>query len=173
MNDSTYFIKRADPSFIETGFAKKLIPLEKVGKFATFGSNGDTLWTTNYLRNYYPEIEVNKAAINDSIYEIVDIEKEPEYNNSKNYFIKKIPISSVNMPIWESCPDCRSLTLSAIIDKNGYLNNINIVRTCDEGYFEQTALQEIAKLGQFSPGEKNGKVVNVRMRFLIIFDWNN
>ena len=173
LNDSSFFLKRAYSICIETGFAKTLIPLEKVGEYTTFNINGDTLWTTNYLRNYYPIIKVYEGNINDTIFDFFDVNPEPEYNNNLSILNQPIPTSSVNMPIWDSCLYCTTIFLSAIIDKNGFLQNIKIIRSCGDAYFEQTAMQKIARFGQFPPGIRNGKKVNIRVLMHIRFDWNN
>jgi len=169
-SDTLYYLTRLHDGFYEKGFAKTLIPFEKTRKFYTYNNNGDTLWETRYSGNYYPIIKLYNYNISDTVYEFSEVDKKPKHYEEVNYSNIKIPTSMVNMPIWENYLDCSYIFLSAIINNKGYLQNIKFLRSCADVYFEQTALQELAKFGLFSPGTRNGKPVNVKINILVKFE---
>ena len=171
-NDTLFFLTRFSDEFYEKGLASSLIPLKKTGEFITYNNIGDTLWGTNYFKGYYPEVR-SYNNIKDTIFELYQVDIPPKHEKITNISKIVIPTSSVNMPIWENYLDCSSVFLSAIINKKGYLQDIKLLRSCGEAYFEKTALEELAKLGHFSQGVKNGKDVNVKIICWIKFDNKN
>lgn len=79
INDTTYFLKRSYHGTYESGYARKLVPLEKKGKYVTMNNVNDTLWTTEYIDNYYPNTKPYHKTIDNPVYSINDVDTKPEY----------------------------------------------------------------------------------------------
>ena len=172
-NDTTYFLKRFYNGTYEIGYAKKIIPLEKIGKFISINQNNDTIWTTEYYKNYYPQIEPYNIKLSDTVFEISEIDIKPRYIKGDSILLKSIRDNLIlpQKPFWESSIYCRLIIVSVIIDKKGYIRNVEFIKTCGDSFTDQEALRTISKLGRFSPGKKGETKVNVKMQLPIIFDW--
>jgi len=166
INDSLYSLNRFYFRTLESGFAKSLIPLEKFGEFITTNLTNDTLWSTKYLFDYFPEIKPYQAIINDSIYDIDCVDVIPEYLEGDTMIIKTLKKNLLypQKPILDSQLPCNWIFLNFIIDKEGKIKNVGFYRTSCDSFYEQEALRALSKLGRFKAGIKNGMPVNVRMK---------
>lgn len=171
LNDSLFSIKILDDYSIESGFAKSIMPLEKIDTFVTKRLNGDMLWHTVYERNYIPLIEPFIVITNDKIFDFSEVDSLPKYLNGDSLLPKTLMVSSVNKPIWESSLSCSLILLNFVVDTNGFIKNINIEFSCGDVYFEKTAMMEVLKIKQLKPGIKSGEPVNTKIRYPVRFKW--
>ena len=171
LSDSLFYIKALNDYSIESGFAKSIVPLEKIDTFVTKRLNGDTLWFTIYERNYVPLIEPFNEIIHDRIYDFSEVDSLPKYLNGDSIFAKTLMVSTVNKPIWESSLNCGLILLNFVVDKNGFVKNISIEFSCGDVFFEKTAMLEVLKIEQLKPGIKSGEFVNTKIRYPIRFKW--
>ncbi|HUW04675.1 MAG TPA: hypothetical protein VMW01_00300 [Williamwhitmania sp.] len=167
--DSLYLLSRKLNNLKEVGFAKKLIPLEKIGDFYTIDSQDDTLWTTKYSNIVFPELSIKDKAINDSVYIVCD--SMPTYpggmDKMRQDLLKNLRI---DMPIIESSPNCTQIVISFVIDKYGEMRDIKFLRSCDNGFIEKAVLIALNNLDKFTNGFMANEPVNIRFTMPIHID---
>ena len=62
------------------------------------------------------------------------------------------------------------LYVTFVVDKNGDISNVNILRPCEESLsFSDVAVSAVKKLGKFNPAKMNGNPVSLRMTIPIKF----
>ncbi len=161
LTDSLYSLSRLTNNIIETGYAKNLMPLEKFGDFFLIDLNNDTLCKINYTEIIFPKLTLKDAPTIDSIYVICD--SMPIYpgglDKMRQDLIKNI---KYDMPITESYPICGTIFFSFVIDKQGKMKDVEIIRSCDNGFVEKAVLIALNNLDTFKNGFMNNKPVNVR-----------
>ena len=166
VNDSLFFLSRKHGNLIEKGFAKTIIPLEKLGVFNVLDSEKDTLWMIKYSNFVYPEFITYETQLNDSAFYICD--SMPVYRNKEsNFRIEFQKNLRFYSPIIESDIFCGRFLLSFVIDKNSQLKNIKFERSCGNGYIEQSILRALGNSFNFECGYMKDKPVNIKMTFPI------
>jgi protein TonB len=167
--DSLYKLTHNFNNLKEIGFAKSLIPLEKIGDFYVTDPQGDTLWTTRYSKVVFPDLIIKEKPLNDSVYVICDI--MPTYPGGLDKMRQDLLRNlRVDMPIIESSPNCSRLILSFVIDKQGDMRDIRFIRSCGNGFLERSILIALNSLDKFTNGFMDNEPVNIRFTMPIQID---
>ncbi len=161
LSDSLYSLSRLTDNILETGYAKNLIPLEKFGDFHLINRLNDTVCAINYSGIIFPELTLKKDPEIDSVYVICD--SMPTYPGGMDKMRQDLLHNmKYHMPIIDSHPICGYIIFSFVIDKQGEMKDIEIIRSCDSGFIERSILIALNNLDTFKNGFMNNKPVNVR-----------
>jgi hypothetical protein len=125
IENNLYKITRTVGSIQEVGYAKSLIPLEKVGNFYAINMDNDTLYKFQYENYTIPKIiKINTQRSNNKAKNLCEVDQSNTIYSYFNRAIRRI----YTIPKFES----RITSLIIIefsISENGQINNINIRNT--------------------------------------------
>lgn len=135
---------------------------DTIVKITDWDENGDIIRQQEYRRTVtYQDGE--------AIYDIKSIDLAPEYpggNDEMNAFISK----NIQFPIEAAKNGIKGKVVAKfVIDRKGKVKNLEIIQSVHE-LLDQEALRVIRLMPKWTPGEQNGKKVNVMFSLPINFN---
>jgi TonB family protein len=146
---------------------KKVFTAIKVKKDSKLNIDSQTV-NMEDLRVEVPELEINDQ----SIYDFVSIDKQPEFQGGINKFYSYLSKSLRYPKLAQENNVQGKVFLSFVVEKNGSLSDIQITRGLGSGTDEEAkrVLQESPK---WVPGTQNGKSVRVKYNINVNFNLVN
>lgn len=130
--------------------------------------NGQTTDNDNYLIVKDSLVKLPEIFIDDNVYEVFIIEEEPEFPGGDKALQKWIKENTIYHEIPKKEGITGKVYLSFIIDKDGKVIDVKIIRGLDP-YLDKEAVKVVSNLPLWIPGKNNGEPVKVLKRIDIKF----
>lgn len=174
----SFWLTRGVKGGIESGLAKKIMPLERAGHFVTTSKDfRDTLWITDYGdisalgSNALPSYFFPKRTIEGPIYDETEVDELPLMANGDT--IPEIDEGRLDYCFCE--PMTPSHGINFIVGADGQIKQVRWYDTLLDGAEETchlpSIIREIFRYGRLRPAYKDGVSVNVKIWLKVNAEW--